>query len=106
MPYAMVSRYNSHNQTALIYLEAAYKSGHAQLVTKLKTAIRKDLNDQKAYYDYLKNEKEDFYNSVVREAEINEFMIQLLDTVEKQYGAPPVQVQENPRQAVDSSQRN
>ena len=106
MPYAMVSRYNSHNQTALIYLEAAYKSGHTQLVDKLKTAIRKDLNDQKAYYDYLKTEKEEFFNSVAREAEINDFMLQLLDAVEKQYGAPPVQVQENPRQAADSLNGN
>jgi hypothetical protein len=106
MPYAMVSRYNSHNQTALIYLEAAYKTGHKQLVDKLKTAIRKDLNDQKAYYDYLKSEKEEFFNSVAREAEINDFMLQLLDAVEKQYGAPPVQVQENPRQAADSLKRN
>ncbi len=105
MPYAMVSRYNSHNQTALIYLEAAYKAGHTNLVNKLKTAIRKDLNDQKTYYDYLKNEKEDFFNSVSREAEINDFMLQLLDAVEKQYAAPPVQVQEQPARAADSLQR-
>jgi MFS family permease len=105
MPYAMVSRYNSHNQTALIYLEAAYKAGHTQLVNKLKAAIRKDLTDQKAYYDYLRNEKEAFYNSVTREAEINEFMIQLLDGVEKQYSTPPPQVQEQPRRAADSTAR-
>jgi hypothetical protein len=103
MPHAMVSRYNSHNQTALIYLEAAYKVGHTQLANKLKAAIRKDLNDQKAYYDYLRNEKEDFFSSVTREAEINEFMIQLLDGVEKQYSTPPPQVLEQPKRAADTT---
>ncbi len=97
LPYAMVSRYNSHNQTALIYLEGAYKAGDAQLVNKLKTAIRKDLNDQKAYYEYLKTEKEDFYMSLSREADINEFMLQLLDAIEKQYSVPPAQIQEQPK---------
>jgi hypothetical protein len=104
MPHAMVSRYNSHNQTALIYLEAAYKAGHTTLVNKLKTAIRTDLTQQKAYYDYLRNEKEDFFNSVSRESEINEFMIQLLEALEKQYGTPPPQVVEQPKVAADSLQ--
>jgi len=96
MPYAMVSRYNSHNQTALIYLEGAYKAGDTKLVNTLRTAIRKDLMDQKAYYDYMKTEKADFYASLAREADINEFMLQLLDAVEKQYSAMPAQVQEQP----------
>ncbi|HEY0057941.1 MAG TPA: hypothetical protein VGB56_02340, partial [Flavisolibacter sp.] len=95
---------NSHNQTALIYLEAAYKAGHTTLVNKLKTAIRTDLTQQKAYYDYLRNEKEDFFNSVSRESEINEFMIQLLEALEKQYGTPPPQVVEQPKVAADSLQ--
>lgn len=102
MPHAMVSRYNSHNQTALIYLEAAYKAGHTALVNKLKTAIRTDLTQQKAYYDYLRNEKEDFFNSVSRESEINEFMLQLLEAVEKQYATAPPQVVEQPKVAADS----
>jgi hypothetical protein len=59
----MVSRGNQHNQLWLLYLEAAYKSGDMQLANKLKTALRKDLKDQKAYYDYLKNNKEEFYSS-------------------------------------------
>jgi uncharacterized protein YacL len=105
LPYAMASRYNSHNQTGIIYLEATYKAGYTQLADKLKAAIRKDLNDQKVYYEYMKNEKEEFYNSVAREAEINDFMIQLLSEVEKKYGTSPVQVQENPGGTIDSTQR-
>jgi hypothetical protein len=104
LPYAMASRYNSHNQTGLIYLEAAYKSGHKQLSDKLKAAIRKDLLSQKAYYDYLKAEKEAYFNTLIREAEINEFMIQVLDALEKQYETTAIQVPENPAGA-DSTQR-
>ncbi|MCW3073794.1 MAG: hypothetical protein JWP69_863 [Flaviaesturariibacter sp.] len=107
LPYAMVSRYNSHNQTSLIYLEAAYKAGNQPLANKLKTAIEKDLRDQKAYYDYLKNDKPDFYNGVAREDDINNFMLeQLLPALVKQYStAPPTIVTENPAGPADSSQR-
>jgi hypothetical protein len=107
LPYAMTSRYNSHNQTSMIYLEAAYKAGNQALANKLKTAIEKDLREQKAYYDYLKNEKPEFYNGVAREDEINNFMLeQLLPSMVKQYAsAPPAIITENPARAADSSQR-
>jgi hypothetical protein len=101
LPYAMASRYNNHNQTGLLYLEAAYKSGYTQLADKLKAAIRRDLLDQKEYYDYLKNDKEEFYDP--REGEINEFMIQLLDMIEKQYTANTLPVNEVPGQAADTT---
>jgi hypothetical protein len=104
-PYAMVSRYNSHNQTALLYLEAAYKTGNLSLANKLKAAIRKDLTQQKTYYDYLKNNKEEFFGSLAQEADVNERMIKLLEAAEQYYSAPPVQVTEKPRQAADSLQR-
>lgn len=87
MPYAMPGRQNSHNQTALLYLEAAYKTGNTTLADKVGKAIRKDLQEQKAYYAYLKEDKPDFYQSLVREDEINDFLIQVLDTVEKNYRA-------------------
>jgi hypothetical protein len=89
----MVGRRNSHNQTSLIYLEAAYKAGNTALAEKVGTAVRKDLADQKKYYDYLKAEKEDFYQSVAQEDEINNYMIQIQDAIEKQYRAaaqPPI----------------
>jgi hypothetical protein len=87
----------------MIYLEAAYKAGYKPLAQKIKTAISKDLSDQKAYYDYLKTEKEDFYLSMSREADINDFMIQLLENIEKTYNTSKMPVQENPRRAADSS---
>ncbi len=87
MPYAMASRNSSHNQTALIYLEAAYKAGNTALAEKVGTALRKDLQDQKKYYDYMKSEKPDFYPSVAREDDLNNYMIQFQDAIEKQYRA-------------------
>jgi hypothetical protein len=50
LPYAMVSRYNNHNQTSLIYLEAAYKAEKKDLADKVSAAIQKDLDQQMNYY--------------------------------------------------------
>jgi hypothetical protein len=85
LPYAMVSRGNQHNQYGMLYLEAAYKSGDMQLANKLKTALRKDLKDQKAYYDYLKNNKEEFYSSFASDEQDCDQFLRYLDEWEKQY---------------------
>lgn len=96
MPYAMASRYSSHNQVALIYLEAAFKAGYTQLADKLEKAIRKDLTDQKNYFTYLQQEKPDFYDD--REAGNNMAMIEVLDMVVKNYKTPSdVIIKENPK---------
>ena len=104
MPYAMTSsRVNSHNQTALLYLEAAYKAGHTQLAEKVKAALRKDLNDQKKYYDYLRTEKEEFFNSISRDADINDYMIKILETIEGNYSPKTAPVPENPARSGDTT---
>jgi hypothetical protein len=106
MPYAMVGRRNSHNQTALIYLEAAYKAGNTALAEKVGTALRKDLADQKKYYDYMKSEKEEFYQSVAQEDEINGYMMQVQDAIEKHYrAAAQSPIIERPAAAADSTRR-
>jgi hypothetical protein len=88
LPYAMASRYNSHNQTAIIFLEAAYKAGNQQLAQKLSTAIRNDLNNQKKYYDYMRTEHEELYQTLITESQINEIMLQVFDAVQKNYTTP------------------
>lgn len=106
MPYAMASRYNSHNQTAMIYLEAAYKAGNQQLAQKLATAIQKDLNDQKKYYDYLRNQNEAFYQSLITEAQINEIMLEVFNAVQKKYTQKQTPAVEHPEavgNAADSA---
>ncbi|RYZ23755.1 MAG: DUF2723 domain-containing protein [Chitinophagaceae bacterium] len=111
MPYAMVSRYSSHNQTGLIYLEAAYKAGNLQLAQKLKTALEKDMREQKAYYDYIKNEQGDAYNTLAREDDINNYMLeQLLPAIERRYNTAampaPEQIQRPAQgQAADTTRK-
>lgn len=87
LPYAMVSRYNSHNQTGLMYLEAAYKAGNLELAEKVRKSIRKDLEDQKKYYQYLENEKSDYFTGTIQgtEAFLNEVMLEVLGALEKAY---------------------
>jgi hypothetical protein len=91
LPYSMTSRYNGHNQTALMYLEACYKAGKTDLAEKIRVSIRKDLEQQKKYYDYIRDNRPDLYGGFERsEAPINEAMLLVLDAVEKQY-APETQ---------------
>ncbi|MGZ8559013.1 MAG: hypothetical protein ACXWWC_11795, partial [Chitinophagaceae bacterium] len=92
MPYALVSRFNSHNQTGLLYLEAAYKSGKADLAEKVRLVIRKDLEQQKKYYDYLKNNKPELFGGSLEGTEVflNEIMLEVLNAIETHY-APKAQ---------------
>jgi hypothetical protein len=105
LPYAMVSRFNSHNQTAIIYLEAAYKAGDQKLAQKLSAAIKKDLDDQKKYYDYLKTDKEDLFQSLATEAQVNDIIQQVFDAVKQKYTqkTPVVEVPEAVDNAADST---
>lgn len=85
LPYAQVSRYNSFNQTSIVYLEACYKAGHSALAEKIRLAIKKDLDQQKRYYDYLKTEKEDLFESVRTEEDINNRMLIVYGAVVQAY---------------------
>jgi hypothetical protein len=96
LPYAMTSRYNGHNQTGLVYLEACYKAGKTELAEKIRVAIRKDLEQQARYYNYIKESRPELFGGFERsEAPINERMLMVLDTLEKKY-APQTQVKTNP----------
>ncbi len=91
LPYGLVSRYNSHNQTTMLYLEACYKAGKAELAEKIRLNLRKDLTQQQKYYAYIRESKPELYGGFERsEAPINDIMLQVLDMIEKKY-APQVQ---------------
>jgi len=92
MPYAMVSRFNSHNQMGLQYLEACYKAGKTDLAEKVRLAVRKDLEQQKKYYDYLKNSRPELYGGTLEGTEvlINDILMNSLEAIEKKY-APQTQ---------------
>ena len=107
LPYAMASRFNSHNQTAIIYLEGAYKAGDQKLAQKLSAAIKKDLDDQKKYYDYLRTDKEEMFQSLSQEAQINEIIQQVFDAVQQKYTqkTPVVEHPEAVGNAADSTNK-
>lgn len=86
LPYAMTSRYNGHNQTALIYLEACYKAGKKDLADKVAAEIRKDLEQQARYYNYIRDSKPAYFGSFERsEAPINERLLAVLGDIEARY---------------------
>jgi hypothetical protein len=86
LPYAMASRFNSHNQTSLIYLEACYKAGMKDLAQKIKQAIRKDLEQQESYFNYIRAQHPDFYGGFEgTEAPINERLLRVLSEIEAKY---------------------
>ncbi|MER3497966.1 MAG: DUF2723 domain-containing protein [Chitinophagaceae bacterium] len=95
LPYAMIGRDNGHNINGLVYLEACYKAGNFELAEKVKAALKKDLEEQKAYYEYLRNNKEDLYGGFDGqngEAYRNDRLLDLLDFLDQQYN-PKAQTQ-------------
>ncbi len=89
-PYALVSRYNSHNQTGLLFLEACYKAGKTELAEKIRKDLRKDLEQQKSYYEYLRAEKPEYFGSFERnEYPLNTIMLMVLDGIEQRYAPKP-----------------
>ena len=91
MPYAMVSRYSSHNQNSLLFLEACYKAGNKQLAAKVRDALKKDFAEQRAYYEYISANKPELYGAFERtEVPLNEIMMRIFDTIESRYNAAPV----------------
>ncbi len=94
LPFARPSRDNSHNIYSLIYLEAAYKTGMIELAEKIRIALKKDMDQQKVYYDYLKAEKEKLYETILQEEDVNNRLQVVLEAVVKKY---------NPSKAVPLS---
>ncbi len=97
LPYAMVSRYGSHNQNAIQYLEACYKAGKKDVAEKVRLALRKDLEQQKAYYIAMnggnlpdltrlgQDNNTSMFRAMITEYQINEALLVVLDEVEKRY---------------------
>ncbi|MDX1955688.1 MAG: DUF2723 domain-containing protein [Chitinophagaceae bacterium] len=85
LPYAAAAHYNAHNQSSLIYMEAAYKTGDTVLAEKVRKALVKDLDEQEKYYTYLKNSKPEFYTGLRTEEAINNSLKEVLNTVLLRY---------------------
>lgn len=88
MPYAMVSRDNSHDITSMVFLEACYKAGDTTLAKKVRTELLKDMTQTKNYYDYLKANRDDLYaafDGPSGDASRNEYFIQLVNMLQERY---------------------
>lgn len=107
LPYGMVSRYGSHNQQGLLYLEACYKSGKTELAEKVRQSLRKDMEQQRAYYISMNggstpdisaagaDNNDPMFRSMLLEYRINEAMMIVLDELENRY-APQVKAKQPP----------
>ena len=68
-----------------------------QLAEKVRAALKKDLEQQRSYYNYLRDQREDLFTTLEMEARDNEIMLLILDDLNKAYGpktqtsVPPVE---------------
>lgn len=67
MPYGLVSRGNQHNFVSAQLAEAAYKAGDQSLGTKIMQHVKKDVDQQLAYYAYLGGMNLNELNQAVQE---------------------------------------
>ena len=86
-PYAMPSRNQQHNQISLQYLFAAYKAGDSVLAAKVSGMLRKDMEQQKVYYESLSENKR---YSLSFEEERNNNLLNALMGLEQEYKNKPV----------------
>ena len=86
-PYGMVSRGQIHNRMSLQFLYAAYKSGDLALADKVNKLLRKDMEQQAAYYESLSENKR---YSLSNEEEINSNLLRGLMGLEQQFKSAPM----------------
>ncbi|MEO5966662.1 MAG: DUF2723 domain-containing protein, partial [Ferruginibacter sp.] len=83
-PYGMVSRNQQHNQISLQFLYAAYKAHDDALVDKITASLKKDMQQQQAYYQSLsENRRDNLSNEEAR----NEKLLEGLMSLDQQFKA-------------------
>ena len=82
MPYGLVSRYNMHNQTSLMMLEAALRAEDKTLSNKISTAVRKELNEELAYYNAIGEKRA---QRMQYEVQRTQNLLQMMDQMEGMY---------------------
>jgi hypothetical protein len=81
-PYGYVSRNQQHNQISLQFLYAAYRAGDTQLADKITQSLRKDMEQQKVYYESLNETRRD---NLSYEEERNDNFLKGLMGLEQQF---------------------
>ena len=91
--YGMVSRGQMHNQVSLQFVYAAYKSGDLALAEKVGKILKKDMEQQVAYYESLSENKR---YALSPEEERNGNLLQALLGLEQQFKTPALLSPEGP----------
>jgi len=96
MPYAMPSRGQQHNQISLQLVYAAYRAGDSALAQKITGRLRKDMEQQQAYYSSLNDNRR---YALGTEEERNNGMLKALNALEQEFmNKPPANEISNPVQ--------
>jgi hypothetical protein len=82
LPYGLVSRYNMHNQTSLMMLEAALRAEDKPLADKISKAVRKELNEEMAYFSAIGEKRAERMSFEVQRTQN---LIQMMDQMENMY---------------------
>ncbi|MFT3911201.1 MAG: DUF2723 domain-containing protein [Ferruginibacter sp.] len=86
-PYGYVSRSQQHNQISMQFLYAAYRAGDSALAAKVSKNLRKDMEQQVAYYQSLSDTRRDILSY---EEERNQNLLKGLMQFEQQFKMPPL----------------
>jgi len=89
-PYGMVSRGQQHNQISMQFLYAAYKAGDTTLAEKVSRNLRKDMEQQEAYYQSLSDNRRE---SLGNEEDRNQNLLRGLMAIEQQFKNQPPPVE-------------
>ncbi len=80
--YGMVSRYNQHNRTSLLFLDACYRAEAKDLAAKVEASVKKDLQQQIKYYNSLSGIRAE---NMSEEKRIAESYLKTIDQMDQMY---------------------
>jgi hypothetical protein len=91
LPYGMTSRNNDHDKISLGFLEACYRVGDKSLAAKVFASVKRDLEQQQAYYASLDEHKKE---TLQYESSTVQSLLGALREIEKSFApGKPVQRQ-------------
>jgi hypothetical protein len=82
IPYGMPGRYQQHNQISMQLLYASYRSGDTVLIKRIEGSLKKDMEQQAAYYQSLPDNKREALSS---EEEKNSGLLKGILQMEQQF---------------------
>ncbi|MEO7306352.1 MAG: DUF2723 domain-containing protein [Ferruginibacter sp.] len=92
-PYGMVSRDQQHNYISLLMLQATYLAGDTVLAGKITKSLKKDLEQQQAYYAALDDDKLSSFDYVDSQGRkdgdknaVDQFLMRILQLEQQQKG--------------------